>query len=330
MKRTTQVIALLMTAALSVQHATSQEPAPLPAEIEGPLGAVVASETGVTLQVMDMTVIVPDGIPISSPSNASLGIDGLLDVTPLPGRIQEGFIGGTAIITGTVDAAGVTTADSVFIEPAENVVVGVVTANEAGALSINQVPITLSTDPRMPAEPVRNAFGFEINPVAIAVGTPASAEGYFAAGTFYAFLVEIDDVGELTTTSPQVSILRAQSRERVPNDQRGDEVEVRGGVTTGHASPEVATQTLEVYRVDGSTATLLGTAIATVDPETPGVAEWRFRTVTPPSADPVLGSAPTVYRVVNISPGALNASAQASADIIAAGAEEPVVGEEEE
>ncbi len=315
MKHIVLKAAPLVMAVLFSQYSYSQDPAPLPAEIEGAINSVTLQEDGsVVMQVMNITVNVPPGTPIATPS-ASLTAAQLSDPTPLPGRTQEGFVGGTAIVIGTTDITGVITAADVFVEPAENVVLGIVTSNQPGLIQLNNVPVSFLTDPRMPAEPLKNAFGFEIDINSVTPGTPASVEGYFASGTFHAFLMEVDGPAALTNPNPQISVLRAQTRERTPNNQRGDEVDVRGGITTAHVAPGVTTQTIQVFRVDNGLMRSIGTTTATLDPATPGFAEWRFRVDTPPSTSPVLGTAPRLLRVRNISEGANNATADAVAEV---------------
>jgi hypothetical protein len=313
MKHITLIKSTLAAAALLLSgvHASAQA---LPSEVEGTVSAITANLDGsVTMTVMGMTVNVPTGTPAASPS-ATLTLAQLVDPAPLPNRTQAGFTGGTAIIIGTVAASGVVTAEDVFVEPAENVMLGVVTANNAGALSINGVPITMLNDPRMPAKPVQDVNGIAIIPASIPVGTGASAEGYFANGVFNAFLVEAEQ-GTPVNVAPQVTITRALGRERTPNNRRGDEVEVRGSVTTTHAAPGVTTQTVRIFRIDGTTQTVLGTATATVDPLTPGVATFVFRVTTPATNNAILGVCPTTVRVVNISAGANNASSTSPVEV---------------
>lgn len=305
MKYTTLIKSTLAATAILLSGVNASAQA-LPAEIEGSVSAITSNLDGsATMTVMGMTVNVPVGTFVSTPS-ASLTLAQLADPAPLPNRTEAGFTGGTAIVTGTVAPSGVITADDVFVEPAENVILGVITANNAGALSINTVPIVMLNDARIPALPVRDVNGVVIIPASIPVGTRASAAGYFANGVFNAFLVEAG-AGTPVNQTPQVTITLAIARER--NANRGDDVEVRGSVTTFHVATGVTTQTVRIFRVDGTTQTLLGTATATLDPLTPGVAEWRFRVTTPVTNNPVLSLAPTTVRVVNISAGANNTSA---------------------
>lgn len=319
MKHTTLLKSTLAAAALLLSgvHASAQlppSPPPLATEIEGAISAITLNGDGtVAMTVMGMNVVVPVGTPVSTPSS-SLTFTQLVDPAPLPNRTEAGFIGGTAIVIGTADFAGTITAEDVFVEPAENVILGVVTANGNGTFAINNVPIVLLGDPRMPALPVRDVNGIEILQSSIPVGSGASTEGYFANGVFNAFLVEADE-GTPVDTTPQITIVRADARERTPNNRRGDDLEIRGTVTMTHLPLDVSTQSVSIFRVDGTTQTLLGTITATRSVDAPTVGDWRLRMTTPPTNDPVLGTAPTTVRAVNISPGANNASATAPVNV---------------
>lgn len=305
--------ALLLGVSQSQAQISPPPPTPQIAAIEGTISSIVLNaDNSVTLTVMGMTVNVPAGTPITTPS-ATLTTAQLADPAPLPGRTQPGFTGGTAIVNGTAAADGVITADDVFVEPSENVALGVVTANTGTQISINGIPVELLTDARMPAQPVKDVNGIEILLSSIPVGTGASVEGYFSEGIFYAFLIEAEQ-GTPVNAAAQVVITRALGRERTPNNRRGDELEIRGTCTTFHA-PGATSQNIRVFRVDGVTQTLLGSGTAIVDPAVPGIAAFTFRTVTAPTSNPVLGACPTTIRVVNISAGANNASATASVEI---------------
>lgn len=314
MKYLLRKVAPLFAAALIAQHAEAQVVAPLPGDLEGPIDAVTLGTNGaLTIQALGMTVNVPNGTPISSPAGPLTRAQ-LADPTPFPGRTLGGFVGTVVIITGIVDpATGLITASDVLVDPVHNTALGVVTGNTAGQLTVNNVPVTLLTDPRLRGS-VKNAFGFEIVPASIPVGSPVAVEGYFANGALQAFLVEVEIGGQLTTPNPQIAILRAQTRERTPNNQRGDEVEVRGSVTTAHA-PNATTQTVRIFRVDNGVQRLIGTTTATVDPAFPGFASFIFRGTTAPSNNALLGTVPTVIRARNISPGARNATITVQADV---------------
>jgi hypothetical protein len=139
------------------------------------------------ITVLGVTVVIPATAPINSPT-ATLTVAQLADPTPLPGRSSPGFIGGTAIINGTTD--GVTsTADDVFVEPAENVVIGTIShatctnadcSNPGDTLAVLGSPLVRLTDARIPAGPPGNAFGSAIDlSQGGLLGATVSAEGYF-------------------------------------------------------------------------------------------------------------------------------------------------------
>jgi hypothetical protein len=239
-----------------------------PAAIEGPISSIQQTGANATVVVMGITIRVRPATVITTPT-ATLTIAQLVDPTPLPGRTEAGFIGGTAIVEGTSNASGVVIADTLFVEPAENVVIGVVTENSAGSIKVNGMALTLLTDERIPAEPLRNDLGFEIAADAIAVGTPIAVEGYYSASSqvFQAFVVEASGIPALNP-GLQVSILRAQGRA-----DRG-ELEIRGGVSGVPAGASVTVQ-IRAPRANG-TSRLLGTVTATPD-LLPNSQSYRFR-----------------------------------------------------
>ena len=294
----------VLTVAFSVLCLNSQlyaQVTPPDAELEGPL--LTVDETTGELSVMGIKVIVDGNTKIESPS-AVLTLDQLKDRAHLPGRTEEGFKGGTATVTGTVDPmTGAVTAATLHVEPAENVVLGVITENVAGRVKVNGLQVEYLSDARMPLKAIQNEFGFAVKPESILVSTPASVEGYYDGAVFRAFLLEIDGVAELVNPNPQVSILRAQTRDRKPG--RGDDVNVRGAVTMGHAADGVNTQTIAIYRVDdGFTDSLLDTVRAERIADNPGFARWVYNGQTSVSSHPVYSHAPTKIKAVNMSDGA--------------------------
>ncbi|OGI35665.1 MAG: hypothetical protein A2259_01350 [Candidatus Moranbacteria bacterium RIFOXYA2_FULL_43_15] len=221
--------------------------AQIPIELEGPILSVAdngnGNGTGV-ITVMGITVVIPATATIHSPT-ATLTIAQLANAAPLPGRLQPGFVGGTAIITGQFNGVAAI-AEDIFVEPAENVAVGVITGGSctdancsapADFLEILGAPLLRLTDPRIPAKPPANAFGFAIDlSQGTPIGSPASVEGYFgqvavspnADPAIHYFILETD-VGVLRNPGiAEVSILRAQCRER----DRGIELSVLGAVHT--------------------------------------------------------------------------------------------------
>lgn len=270
--------------------ATAQAQAVLPdASIEGPISAVTTTAeaklrapcpgTGNALgemTVMGVKVKVLVGAVIHSDTNPALTLQNLKQAPALPGRTKNGFIGGTAIVNGD-SVSGVLCANDVFVEIAENVVVGestgtVVDTDTVTRSTINNVIVVPLTDPRLPAGPPINSFGFEINPDSIPVGSAFSVAGYFAAGKIYYHTLEADAGTLIDEVSPQVSILRAQCRAR--NDGRNrDELEVRGGAV----NPAEGPVTIEYLAPNGTWIAVTPSVAPIVDPlVTPPQGLYRY------------------------------------------------------
>ncbi|WP_346290321.1 hypothetical protein [Sphaerothrix gracilis] len=217
------------------------------------------------LRVMNITIKVPEGTPINSPT-AELSFEDLNALPRLPGRNRDGFEGGTAIVIGTPDPndPNAIIADDVFVEPAENVVLGTV---GPGLSTILDVPVVFLTDSRIPSTAI-NSFGFEIDPADVQGGEFGGVEGYFAGGTLYVHTAEVD--GPIPPASnpdqPQVSVLRVRC-------DPGGRIEVRGGayVPSGNANNTIVVRNLD-------TRTNFGSTQAEPDEEgSPQFGEYRFR-----------------------------------------------------
>jgi len=195
---------------------------PVDFELEGRVLSITPGENGAPnhINLMGVDIIVPAGIPIHSPV-ASLTFADLLG-SNLPGRGVPGFLQGVATINGeTIN--GVTTAQSIEIEPSENVLSGAVTANQTGAISILGVPVMVIGDWRMHGT-VANEDGFPIDITTVALNSFAVAEGYLGDdGVFYAHTIEAD--GTIAGPSAQTSITRAICH-------AGQSLHVRGASTT--------------------------------------------------------------------------------------------------
>jgi len=206
--------------------------AAVPLALEGPITSVTDNLDGTaTVTIMGIVVNVPAGTPISSPT-AVLSVDQLVDPTPFPGRFGPdgaplpGFVGGTAIITGEATVTG-NTADDVFVEPAENIVGGVIISDGIGCLSdgcsVSGTPIKQLVDSRIMAGGPVDPNGLTLS--TITSGGPAIAEGYFGNdGVFYWFILETE--GELAAARGgyQISITRARCT-------HNKEMRVLGGTT---------------------------------------------------------------------------------------------------
>jgi hypothetical protein len=224
-------------------------------EMEGPISQIRAN----SVQIMGSTVVINSNTDITTPTG-TLTLAELASTVKLPLREQNGFNGGTGIAVGTIVANGTITATELFVEPAENVLLGAVTANNQSAsprvFKINGVSVALMPtgpsllpfpedafqglhlengyDARMPGKPLLNTYGFPIDPATIPQGAEASAEGYFARddNKFVAFLVEVAGGMLIDGQVPAISIQRAQCRQRTPTRI---ELEVRGAAHKGTA-----------------------------------------------------------------------------------------------
>jgi hypothetical protein len=206
---------------------------------EGPIEAVSGNPDGSgTVTAMGITITVPAGTPVYTPTADLGGMQGFAAGTPFPGRTQPGFIGGTVISTGCVktDASGnlVFQADDVTSDVNENVLLGVVTSsptsNEAPiGFGVQGTQVEMLTDARMPAEHLKNAFGFEVIPTTVPVGASAAVEGYFAtdgSGVLHAWAAEVGGGDLVDPVNPQVSILRSRC---------DGELRVQGAIYQGDA-----------------------------------------------------------------------------------------------
>jgi hypothetical protein len=256
-------------------------------EIEGPIQAIGVPPG--TITVMGVTIEVPEGTPIATPTADGLALADLLGASFL-GRSSTGFLGGTGIILGSTNADGTIEAEDVFVEVAENVLLGPLTANtipsggNLGApgttFAVLGTVVMPTGDPRLPL--VKTIEGFNLNLGSVPPGTLVVAEGYFGSdGILYAHTIEAG-AGTVVGPANQTSITRAIC-------QPGGRLEVRGASTTA------------------SVVTLLGrTQTAVLDPET-GLASFRFRIPTGQ-----VGGCPSTVTVTNSN----GSSATASVEIL--------------
>lgn len=264
----TAFVALL---GLGASQATAQT-APIEASIEGPITDITVNSDGSgTITVMSVVVQVPSGTPITTPTADGLSLQDLA-TGPLAGRSAEGFLGGTAIIDGT-SLNGIFTASAVFSDLFENVVLGAITDPDGDPQTVHLQGMRLlpSSDPRMPAGPPLNGFGFEIDVASIAVGELTAAEGYYSEDdeALYWHTLESDGGELLRPDAPEVSILRAQCRDRGAGNR--DELAVSGAVHTPSAGP-VRIQ----RRTPANGWANIATVTAVVDAEFPQFGSYRL------------------------------------------------------
>ncbi|WP_191061995.1 hypothetical protein [Geminicoccus harenae] len=254
--------------------------APGDVEIEGPMTAINFADLPSplparyivgTITVMGVKVNVWNDTLIHTPTKTSLDETDPLTFASfasgkLPGRSEEGFLGGTAIVIG--DSAGEEVhATDLFSDLAENVIVGEATElvtlpSGVSRATVNGMPIRRSTDSRMPAGPAINSFGLRVNEREITPRSLVSAEGYYSSRqkVLYYHTLEADGAPLLNKNRTQVGILRADCRIRGGGR---DEIEVRGGVV----NPANATVQIRIPALNNPDRwTTVGFVTATAQP----------------------------------------------------------------
>lgn len=255
------IILVITTAQLSNAGALIAVPAELEGRItaieiaSGPLGINNLGVSSNKLSVMGVEVWIPNGMTIHTPV-AALSFSELLGDS-FPGRDEAGFMGGTAIIEAeTIN--GVTMAMHVFVEPSENVLIGAVTDNANGTLSILGLEVQLIDDYRMLGVAMTEN-GFLVDLTTTEPGSFAVAEGYFGNdNVFHAFAIEA--VGEILGPPNQTSITRARC------DIDGS-FDVRGASTSDFGI-------IDIY--DADTLEYLGSTIVDPDEDNPPFGKYRY------------------------------------------------------
>ncbi len=236
--RTILILAIMTMPLLAPLHVSAQL-----AALEGPIQRIVPENRAMV--VMGITVHVPPGIPITTPTANLTELAGagnpveLMLSNNFPGRTEAGFLGGTAIVNGTMLPSGNMRATDIFVEPSENVLIGAITqsdcTNAACARAGDEFRILKTwvrpiTDPRMRFSIV-NEFGFPVNLTgANLVGAAAAAEGYFVPPrTFRYFLLEVTGAPLSNPNTTEISIQRAQCRE---DSEDGIRLDVLGATHT--------------------------------------------------------------------------------------------------
>jgi len=267
--------------------------------LEGSLISLTPQADGsVIARVMGTQVRVTEATHIHTPT-ATLTLAQLCDARRFPGRTQPGFIGGTAIVGGTTVTRTLVEATDFFVEPAENVLIGTVSASARGCLFVNGTPVATLSDDRIPAHPMRNEFGLEVDKTRVPLDTPVSAEGFYDGRLFRSFICDVTGPVPLKDeVNPQIGVSRARATENTPNDRKGDRVDLLGGVTMFHLPPEVTSQPVDIYRVDNGVATFLVRAEAVRDLVQTHIGAFTVRIETDPTTDPVLGAAPSMLKLV--------------------------------
>jgi hypothetical protein len=265
------ILAVAMT--LTTGQALAQA---LDVEFEGPIQDVTDS----TITVMGITATVQ---PLPTPAGARAVVITptgakveLLDLKlPLPDRPQ-GFIGGTAIVTGT-SLAGVVTATRVEVDVAENVVVGEVTPPVGGAsvLRVNGVPLTPLMDDRLDAS-AHTELGFAIKVETLKPNTLAAAEGYWSANgpQLYYHDLAADAADLVHPDLHEVSIIRARCL------AGGTRLELRGGAHPPQPQTDVSGR-VRVSAIIGAQPPVQ-LDIVPVELDAAGFGRWRARVLDHP------------------------------------------------
>lgn len=256
--------AAALTGVCAIAHAQV-----VPLELEGPVSAVTASspETGF-VTVMGQQVYYDENTAFVTPTSDKTqtrrtNANGVLTNRPLTatqwlrgenfeGRRRPGFLNGTLIVTGFWDPAlngtGGVYAEEIFSDIAENVILGVITANNCETQACNgpndYIEGNASTkfldnkDQRLPAQPIVDAGLFELDLTGVnLVGGTFGGEGYYSDDAVYPRsgateqgLVYWDfELGEnrpdllLRKNQREISVLRIRCNV-------GDRLEVRGWV----------------------------------------------------------------------------------------------------
>jgi hypothetical protein len=171
------------------------------------------------INVMGIGVYVPAEAVIMSPTR-KLQLSELVG-TPLPGRMEKGFLNGTAIVTAHRQD-GKTIATEIQILPEENVLIGRIDYVQ-GRFSILGKPVVLIQDSRMAGKGT-NAGGLPIHLNTAVEGSLGAADGYIGQdGTFYAFHIEADEA-QIPAGTVATAIVRARARST-------DLLELSGGTT---------------------------------------------------------------------------------------------------
>ena len=204
-RRATATIGMILSCALAEAQVL--------VEIEGTMSSYVptTSQSG-TMTVMNNKIAINEATQFLTPTRSRVELFGQRNEAGasfnnlttwirgdrFDGRTLPGLVGATVIVTGTVDpATGVVTAEEVFSDVAEHVIIGVVSDNVCsnqhcdapgdfirgnGPIGIAFVP---NKDKRLPALPITDAGLFELDLTGKdLVGTPATPTSFAAEGYF--------------------------------------------------------------------------------------------------------------------------------------------------
>jgi hypothetical protein len=259
-----RILAAVAAASLMAAPAFAQA-APVEVELEGKISNFDGAARA--LEIMGMEVeVASDAIlhtPTSERLDTGLTMTEWFQGAAMDGRTLAGMMGGTGIVLGVWDPLkGKIVANDVFAEPAENVVLGVITANTCnhsrcvgawdyirGNSAVGGGPgpaFKPIRDIRMAGSTIRDETGFALNvaganltgmafaaegyygdkPVVVQTGIPGAAVSERAFHYFIFDLVEPAPQLYMNKTAREISVLRTDCREG------DDDFEIRGFIHT--------------------------------------------------------------------------------------------------
>lgn len=205
--------AAALSGGLTIGTASGQE-ATTPFEVEGPISNI--DPNAGTITAMGTTYRVGPNTVLTSPTGRPLDLNEA-STGSLPGRSEPGFIGGTLKGSGEItDLEPLElTLGNAILEPAENVVFGVVT-NNGPEFEVNDMAINFIEDVRMRFPGLTDEAGAPLEPSEVPLGTLASAEGYYSTSenALYAFTVELEFVADSGEENENASVTISRGRFR--------------------------------------------------------------------------------------------------------------------
>jgi hypothetical protein len=285
--------------------------------------------------VCNGTTIYLSPTTVYSTPTGTITADKLISPTPFPGKLLvepdapsapnsqgSAFIGGTCIIEGDEGSTPTSrVATSVFVEMAENVLVGSTTNAPGAPFEIMGVKVVLlapkpigtalvpagsvvEPEERVVAVPVRNGTGMKVDINSVLKGDESSAEGYLGVTDgqkiFYAHTVITTGGTPVDKQNySEASIFRA---DMTFSNTTTVKLDIRGGCTfVGATTPlpmviQVDRGTVWVNALNGTLNSTVTTTPCTLDPAT-GQGTYRYRNDNfRASATPLPGTLPTKVR----------------------------------
>jgi len=273
----TSVTAMAQAPCTPVNIAPPSDPALLVFDLEGKIQSY--NSTTRTITANGTTIFIPTTVLVETRNADLTGNITFANLTDATLEAQRSIVGGTVIASGDIVFGQGTSgncvsmnATKVFVELAENVVVGLLSNVDtaAGSFRVNGSLVRMNTDPRFPKDILDvGANQLTIADLASHEGETISVGGYFdaAQNVLFGTLVETDFVKALPGQDG-VAILRTEGRTgsrelrvdgqnaRNPQGQFAASVTVFSGGLDANGTQCVGTQlgTAAVSAVDGSWA----------------------------------------------------------------------------